>query len=310
VRNYSRASDADHIGAVPIIRQGRIEAAFGAWDEEADDPIHACMRRVWIKEHQVYVSANSPDVSRARDVGVYTGEFCETLLEVYAQTQTFPTPEVVSQIGDHILAKPSYRRWPKTTLASAKAAGLEFAHGYLDRLGDEDDPLEGKPPIWVLRRQHEFRLSRQHDGRKCWIIIVRPDLVVATRDALVAYEFSTSRRPDNVADVRTALNFWALFRERERREAWQSRARILTRVEQLALASGYTEELAHEAATNWRESIASVADSLVDEDYEPNVHHSRCFDCPWFTQCAPRFEPEDLASDLWLSLTTLEADAN
>ncbi len=300
--SISSLSSAVIEGPAAILRQGRIEAAFAPFDELSTIPVHACLARVWHKEHPPTGQTPFSDHGRARDIGVFTGEFVETLLEAYARTGQFPPPHL-GDLADAILARQPYRYWPRERVTDVRATGLDLARGFLERLGATDDPLGGEPPLFVLPRQHEFRLVRRGEGnRKAWTVIVRPDIVVGSAaGALVAYEFSTSQRADNVADVRAALNHWAITLERMRRPSWTSFTRILTRVEQLALSAGYSTELSHDRANDWREGVSAVAEALRTGSYARNVVPDRCLSCPSYTACQPGVTGDDVAFDSRIS---------
>jgi hypothetical protein len=157
-----------------------------------------------------------------------------------------------------------------------RQAGVEWVRRWQQQFPQDDGGgLDLTEPMTNLLSPQTDLFVRRPDR---FAIRVRPDNVVGVGDTLVAWEWSTAKNPEAISRARFALNHHALLRERLRRPDWAGYTSISTRVEILALGTGFTVSLTTKEAESWRVAIGKVAEDFLVGTYEPNrgPHCSIC----------------------------------
>jgi hypothetical protein len=252
----------------PILAQGIIEKAF-----PTEEP---CTERVRFMKATGWQS--TPENLFAMKRGIIAGELVERQLVSYSAGHGFDV-DLGAQFDAFIQSRPLD---PAITdrLAELRTSTIQMVRGWQSRFPMADDDLEWSEVDHLLQPQTDLFVRRPEK----FAIRIRPDVVVGVGDTLLALEFTTAKDPQSLSPARTALNHWALLRERLRRPEWARFQNVGTRIERLALESGTTVYLGTEDAEGWRVKLGEVAENLVSWTYDKN-RGPWCSTCNWQAPC-------------------------
>jgi hypothetical protein len=258
-------------GREPTLAQGLVEKAFPA-------ALVACTKRVQFQKADYDRPAADDGFALKR--GIFTGSLAEYELLQLGKGKPFTLD--IGPVADKLMSATDFGSLDLERKKQIRSIGIDWVRNWQAAFPQEDLLIDLTAPIENLF-DPQTNLFVRRPGR--FAIKVRPDNIVGIGDRLVAWEWSTAKELASISLARYALNHHALIRELRRHEDWAKRyASVVTRVEMLALGSGFTFSLDDEVAEAWRVAIGSAAEAIVDKRYERNKG-SFCSVCPWQSEC-------------------------